>query len=405
MKTKLTALLILLLLAQLACRSSARQTDTPTQPPATVPEKYQALYDYLDQTLDADLATLRADPGAGRADTIFAAELIVANGNRGEDLLRPETLPAVTLYLDRLQAMGVRGVKNPIPYPLLKPDFPRSEEYLEFYRNVAKEIRAHDMTWTVQAGILFANLPFSPVAYDFSQLTFEQYKGEDRAMVETILRELQPDYLVLMGEPDTQANLTGLREFNDPQKGVELVNYLLDGLDRGATKICAGTGSWTPPEYARLLSEKTSLDCVSIHVYPVNPQFIQNALRMAQDARANGKSVIVPESWLYKTDQPGGGEDVAATADIFKLDAYSFWTPLDRKFIQMMADFAGKADVDFLSFFWSQFFFAYVDYAPSLDDASYSEIRERSNRAASEALARGELSPLGQFYQTLINGP
>ncbi len=405
MKIKPTFLLLFLLVVQLACRASARDaTATPqsSAAPVTVPATYQGLYDRLNQYLDEDLAAVKPDPAAGQRNTIFAAELIVANANRGEELLRPETIQAVTLFLDRLQALGVRGVKNPIPFPLLTPDFPRSQEYLEFYRSVGKEIRARGMTWTVQAGILFTNTPFSPIDYDFSQLTFEQYKREDRAMIETILRELQPDYLVIMGEPDTQANLTGWQEFNDPQKGLELVNHILDGLDRDQTKICAGTGSWTPPGYAQALSEQTSLDCISIHIYPVNPQFIQNALTMAENARVNDKSVIVPESWLYKVDQPGGGENVAATADIFKLDAFSFFAPLDQKFIQMMVDFADKAEVDFVSFFWSQFLFSYIDYQPGMENASYPSLNEKANLAAYKALSSGSFSSTGLYYQSLI---
>ena len=405
MKLKLTIALIVLLLAQLACRSSEpKTTEAPAPESTSIPAKYQSLYDALDRNLDADLALVQPDPGAGHHDTIFGAELIVANGNRGEALLEPSTLDGVKLYLDRLYAMGVRGVKNPIPYPLLAESFPRSQEYLEFYRSVGKEIRSRGMTWTVQAGIIFTNTPFSPIDFDFSQMTYEQYKQEDRAVVETILRELQPDYLSLMGESDTQANLTGMQEFNDPQKGVEFVNYILDGLDRGSTKICAGTGSWTPAAYAQALAEQTSLDCISIHVYPVNPQFIQNALAMAEYAHANGKSVIVPESWLYKIDQPDGGDNVAATADIFKLDAFSFFAPLDQKFFEMMVDFVDKAEVDFISFFWSQFLFSYADYSPALDNGSYETIRDTSNQASYQALLKGDLSPLGEYYRMLING-
>jgi hypothetical protein len=401
MKTKLTALLILLLVVQLACRASAQRSAATNT--AAVPEKYQGLYDHLNQNLDTDLAAVKPDPGAGHHATTFAAELIVADDNRGEDLLRPETLPAVKLYLDRLQAMGIRGVKNAIQFPFFTPSFPRYNEYLDFYRQVADEIQRRGMTWTIQASILFANTPFSPVTYDFSKLTFDSYKQQDRAMIETILREFKPDYLVVVAEPDTAAKLTGLREFNDAQKTVELVNYLLDGLDRGSSKICAGTGTWTPPSFTRLLDEQTKIDCVSIHIYPIDTQFIQNALTMANDAHANGKSVIVSEAWLYKTDQPGAGGSIASDADIFKLDNYSFWSPLDQKFIQLMADFADKTGVDFVSLFWSPFLFSYVDYSARLESAPYSEVRQQANSASFEALSRGELSPIGLYYQTLIN--
>jgi len=43
-------------------------------------------------------------------------------------------------------------------------------------------------------------------------------------MAHLVVRELHPDYLGLITEPDTQAKLTGLKELNQPQKLVELFN-------------------------------------------------------------------------------------------------------------------------------------------------------------------------------------
>ncbi len=404
----------------LACRLAAPQSfPPPSQTPAVpstpvplvslptvpaapdVPAAYQKAYDMLHTQIDEDLNLIGGS--ARHYPTTFAAELIVADDNRGPALLNPQTLPATAQYLDRLQSLGIKGVKSAIQFPLLTPSFPRYSEYLDFYKSVAQLIRQRGMTWTVQASILFANTPFSDVQYDFSGLTFGGFEAQDRLMVQTIIRQLKPDYLSIIAEPDTEATLTGLSELNDPSKGVELANYILKGLDRGSTRICAGTGSWTDPAYSRQLAGNTSIDCIAIHIYPVASRFIQNALTMASDAHANGKSVIVTEAWLYKVPAPSGGGSVAASPEAFKLDAFSFWYPLDEKFLELMGELADAAHADFLSLFWSPFLFSYITFAPGMQTIPYAQIRQSANAAASRALAAGEFSPTGLYLKTLID--
>src|SRR3990172_4829678 len=65
--------------------------------------------------------------------------------NIGEPLFREQTWPAVILNLDRLQQLGVRGVKVAVKYPVLIPSFPRSADYLEFYRRVGQEVRRRNL--------------------------------------------------------------------------------------------------------------------------------------------------------------------------------------------------------------------------------------------------------------------
>ncbi len=411
----------LMLLVSLACRATSPEAfPAPSQPPFStpaasvqaapspspqtpaVPTSYASTYTALNADLEADLSLIGTT--SARHPTTFAAELIVADDNRGTALLTPATLPATALYLDRLRALGIKGVKSAIQFPLLTPAFPRYSEYLDFSRAVGNLIRQRGMTWTIQASILFANTPFSEFTYDFSGLTFREFEAEDRAMIQTIITELKPDYLSILAEPDTAAKLTGLREFNDPAKGAELVNYVLSGLDRGSTRICAGTGSWTDPAYSRLLAETTKLDCVAIHIYPVQPRFIQNALTIASDARANGKAVIVSEAWLYKLVASPADADLAANTEAFKLDAFSFWAPLDQKFLDLMAAFSDAAQVDFLSVFWSPYLFSYVDYAPGMMALSYDQVRQQANAAAAQALSAGIFSPTGLHLKALIAG-
>lgn len=377
----------------------AAPTSEPSHP---VPPQYKQQYDHLSQVLDAadarfgDLARGRKHP------VIFSAELIPANSNVGAALLEPRTLEVTRLYLDRLVAMGVQGVRVTIAYPLLTPGFANSAGYLKFYKEVAQMARDRHLTFAVHASVIFANTPFTTLPVSYAGLTFDQFKGTYREHAATILRELHPDYLIIMGEPDTQAHLTGFKELNDPARLVEFIQYVLQGLDRGATKIAAGTGSWSPLTFDERIARATSVDAIGIHIYPVGEETLTRAYEAAQIAKRNGKRAIVDEMWLYKTMQPNGGSNVAATAQVFRLDGYSLWAPLDQKFIHMVANLAQATDIEFISSFWSNHFFAYLDYAPDLERATYAEFRQAVNAATFRSLQSGVLSPTGLFYRDLI---
>lgn len=89
-----------------------------------VPSEYQQLYSFLEANLNNFDTYLDSRDTGANYQVIFGAELLPANSNRGTDLLAPQTMQAVILYLDRLQDLGVQGVTIPIGYPLYTPDFP-----------------------------------------------------------------------------------------------------------------------------------------------------------------------------------------------------------------------------------------------------------------------------------------
>jgi hypothetical protein len=254
----------------------------------------------------------------------------------------------------------------------------------------------------VQVNVIFAGTPFSSVQVDFSHLTFSQFEQENLQMVQTVIDAMHPDYLILLYEPDTAANLTGLKELNDPQHVLAYIQYILNGTQAGSTRVGAGTGTWSPVTFVKLLAEQTKLDFISLHVYPIDQIFMQRALDMADLAHANGKAVVISEAWLYKTDMSGGGNNVAASTETFKRDAYSFWTPLDEQFLDLMTHVADRTQSDVLSFFWSSFFFGNVEYTPALDAASYQEVSRAVNQIANADLVADRFSPLGEYYHSLI---
>ncbi|MDE3090211.1 MAG: hypothetical protein KGJ80_12585, partial [Chloroflexota bacterium] len=319
---------------------------TPAPISAPVPPLFQSLYDELNAPLDAFDKSL--DVFSARYPVLFGAELLPANGNRGTALLEPQVLQGVRVNLDRLQSLGVQGVTVAVSYPLLTPDFPRSAEYLAFFKSVAAEVHQRGMKLDIENGPIFPP-PFSSLPVNYAGLTFDKLKVSKRQMVVTIVNEIQPDYLNLGAEPDTEAAIFGIRELNNPQRYADLINFILQDLNRGTTKIGAGSGSWGSVEMVKSLAANTSLDFIALHVYPVTGRALQTAAAMADLAHQYNKRVILDEAWLYKSFAGDPVTSVAANSEIFRRDTYSFWAPLDQKFLSVMAKLARTKNIEYVS--------------------------------------------------------
>jgi hypothetical protein len=306
-------------------------------------------------------------------------------------------MQAVSLYLDRLQELGVQGVTMPIGYPLYTPNFPHYQDYVKFYEQVVQEGRKRGMKIDVESAVIFANTEFSTLHVSYAGLTFDQFKTERKQMIASIVQDLRPDYLNLGAEPDTEYQLTGLKELNSPDKYTEYVNYVLDGLDRGSTKIGAGIGTWGNMQYVTDLASKTSLDSIHFHVYPITGNYLQNILSITAIAKQYGKRVVLDEAWLYKVDKPSPNS-VAASPEIFRRDVFSFWAPLDQKFIAVIVKSARVANIEYISPFWTQLFFGYVEYNSNTAQLPFKELSSMANQIASKNIIADQFTSTGQFY-------
>lgn len=367
------------------------------QASSDVPAEYQQLYSTLETSLDNYNAYLDSHSSGESYPVIFGVELLPANSNRGTDLLAPQTMQAVSLYLDRLQELGVQGVTMSIGYPLYTPNFPHYQDYVQFYKQVVQEVRKRGMKIDVESAVLFANTEFSTLNVNYTGLTFDQFKTERRQMIAAIVQDLKPDYLNLGAEPDTEYQLIGLKELNSPEKYTEYISYVLTGLDRGSTKIGAGIGTWGNMEYVNSLASKTSLDSIHIHVYPINGNYLQNILAITAIAKQYGKRAVLDEAWLYKVDKPSPN-GVAASGEIFRRDVFSFWAPLDQKFLAVIVKSARIANIEYISPFWTQLFFGYVDYSSNTASLSYKELSSLVNQAASKNILADQFTSPGEFY-------
>jgi hypothetical protein len=367
-----------------------------------VPARYSALYSGLGRILDeqtrVEAAGAASKPGAA---PVLCTDLLAANSNRGEGLLAPETQRGVVVSLDAFRDLGVGCVKFALQYPLLRPDFPRRDGYVAFYRQVVAEAHKRGLKVMPHVSVIFADTPFSPMTGLYRGLTLDQFKREYRDMVMLIARELKPDYLDLLTEPDTHARLTGLRELVQPDVIAGIVQNALRGWDHSGMLCGAGLGTWSSTDFARAFAKIPELDFIAIYVYPINARFLDNARQMARIARAAGKQAFIDEAWLYKTERAGVADNVAASSDAFRRDVFSFWEPLDRTFMTLMFDLARHEQVAVLSFYWSSFFFGNLDYTLELDSLPYQGLMSRLNQKASAAMRAKSPNALGEHFRSL----
>jgi hypothetical protein len=385
--------------------SSPVATATAEQPlpeTAPVPEEYQALYASLEESLNSFQNYLGEHWDGSTGSTVFAAELLVANGNRGDALLQPATMVSVSLYLDRLQELGVQGVTVAISFPLLSPNFPRSAEYLRFFQEVAQEVHRRGLKLLVETGPVFPDPEYSGVQVDFSGFTTESYFQAKREQLLLIASEVRPDYLSISGEPTTEQMLTGL-SFS-PAEYAAFAQETADAIDRSTgILVGAGAGTWEDPAYIRAFIADTSLDFINMHVYPLrsaSADYLLRAVDVAELAKASSKKLVMGESWLYKVSPSDVGKPYQ---EIFPRDVFSFWEPLDISFIEAIAGLAHYQGFEYISLFWANYFFSYLDYNETPKNLSPVELMNRANEAASRSILAGTFSGTGQAFQQLLS--
>ncbi|HET7010498.1 MAG TPA: hypothetical protein VFI11_06955 [Anaerolineales bacterium] len=403
-------LLAISLAATLACgRATPFPTATLEDSTATravesapVPSDYQPIYESLSEALavwEARLADM--EPVAG--NTVFGAELPVANGNRGAALLQPATMDGVRVYLDRLQELGVGGVSVAISDPLLWPDYPEADAYAAFFADVADEVRARDMKLLGETGPAFSGTAFSSITFNWESVTLEEYWENRRAQLVRIAREVRPDYLSIGSEPGTEMMLTGFSFSVDEH--LAFVREASEAVGQTAgVLVGSGSGTWENPEYARRLANEPSLDFIGLHIYPLSNgihDYLQRAADAAEVARAAGKRIVLGETWLYKAtpEELRRGMDYS---EIYARDAYRFWEPLDVRYVRLIAGLSRAWGIEYASFFWSGFFFDYLDYDESLPRLGLPALLQRLNREQADSIAAGSWSGTGRAYQEAI---
>ena len=367
--------------------------------PAKVPEAYRAVYRELESELSLLNPILAAPWGRKTGATAFGVELLVANRNRGEDLLNEQVLQASALTLDRLKQIGVKSVSLSIQYPILTHSFPETPAYREFYRQVAAEVRQRGLLLVVEMGTMSRAPEVSRVPVDYSGLTREHFNAGLREMAAAVIADIHPDYLTVLSEPDTQARNTGLA-FSASQFAAT-VKSALTGLDPGSTWLGAGAGTWLALDYFKALADIPALNYLDLHIYPIQHGFASaRVLKATEAAKARGKRVSIGNTWLYKISNREFGRTNPVEA--FARDAYSFWQPLDERFVATVLNLAHAIQAEFCAFSGMDLLYAYVDYTPETSRLAPAQLMQVSRAAAAEKILAGTLSGTGERFKDLI---
>ena len=144
------------------------------------------------------------------------------------------------------------------------------------------------------------------------------------------------------------------------------------------------------------------VDYLDTHTYPVGRTQGANAVAVATIARRAGKPLVADEVWLYKTADLGIGG--GAPEQVFRQDMFSFWEPLDARFLAATATWARRAGAAYVSAFWSWQFFTYLTWTPTLDLAPYPQLTSAFGRTVTRALAGGATTAPGKQWSRDLHG-
>jgi hypothetical protein len=261
-------------------------------------------------------------------------------------------------------------------------------------------------TVDIEAQVLFANTPYSPLAFDWSNLSYSQYVINHIAQDNLICSQIKPDILEIGVEADTEANLTGYSQLDTPSGWTSYINQLLDGINKNGVKLAAGAGDWlpNPTQWIQGFVNNPNLDFISTHSYPIVSPFLSNLISLGQFAQENGKRLVLDEEWCTKILQPvnegggaGYGGPVATQQDVF-----SYWIPIDIEYQQLMAKFCQIYPCEYLSpFDGDYYFFAYLTWTPQLDTQTFFQLHSTLNPIVFQNMESYTVSPTGEAYSAL----
>ncbi len=381
---------------------------------APVPPEYQDLYSLLQRNLSYFDSKLSGGDSAYPVN--FGAELYA--GDAAGRLLEPGYYDTfVTAYLDQLQALNVKAVKVAIGFPILYRPFHESfrakpgeyEKYLAIYKRLATDIHRRGLKMIAHSQLIHPEKDQLGVGRFFTSLNFNDYQAGRSAVIQTIARELRPDYLIIQTEPSTEFRDTKKQEISDLAGDMAMLNRILSDLRAAnlhTTIVGAGIGTWQPKfaDWLNALVHIRDLDLLDIHIYPIahrgQVSLMTRIIDMADAARAAGKKVGMSEAWLYK-QRDGEMRGRVSSTEIYARDSYSFWAPLDQEFMRLIVKFARAKRLEYVSFFNDKYFFTNLDY-DQVTNTKGRALEQLSNQSLQQALKTHKFTDTGLYYKKLI---
>jgi fibronectin type 3 domain-containing protein len=382
------------------------------QTPPPIPAAFQDLYTELDNYLDSFNTTLGSP---STYPVLYTGTLTTANGNAGSKVLGSDYLTGVQLELQGLKAMGFQAIMIELPFPVLYQPFYTSlgdeaeyQQFVSFYTQVASMIRAEGMKLVIENDSLFATGIWNNwnVAPFYATLDWTEYQQARAQTAIEVAQVMQPDYLVLMEEPDTESQNSGQSNVNTVSGATDMVSLMLTSLKQaGITgiQLGAGMGSWYP-QYLALTQSLAALplNFIDMHVYLINDGYLNDAVTIASTAAAAGKPVTMTECWLYKVLD--SELDVLDYNTIWPRNTFTFWEPLDTDFLSTMQKLGNYSHMHFLAPFYSYYFRANLPYDLSTEAMSSSQIMTLEGQQATTAMEQAAFTSTGvDFYKSIVS--
>jgi len=380
------------------------------QAPA-VPALYQDLYNTLTTQIAGFDAAVKAGWNGSSYPYLNAPQLAAAGSDQYTKLLGQNFYTyAVIPQLDELKALGANAVTSHIDFPTFYQPFytyighpEQYQQFVSFYQQLAQDVRARGMKLVLEAslGMALAGNQFSVFQPYLQSLSWSEYVTGRAANALAVAQLIQPDYMTVLGEPDTEATSSGQTNLNNLTDVIQLVQQILTTLQHAGVKnvqIGAGAGTWTK-NYMQYVQAFASmpLNYVDMHIYPINKTFFTAALTAADAIHAAGKQVGMSECWNFKIRDSELG--VLSYATVMGRDPFSFWEPIDISFLQAIVNFAKYKQLAFISPFWVHYFFAYLDYN-TYGSMPVNTILTDSDTAGSNAVLAGSFTATGHAWET-----
>lgn len=364
--------------------------------------------------------TVSSQWSGAKAPTAFGTELLAANDNIGlSGILAPDALTKVQSELDGLSGLGVQFVTVAVSFPILYQPFYTynndPQDYasvLAFYQGVMAAIRAHNMKVLIESFVVFpdlvTDLPLSAYYSSLSTAQFDTARGQNALNVAQLL---QPDWMNLGSEPDTESELLGLSAEYTPQQWATEISTIMTVLRGGGINgkplVGAGCGAWQQDgsAYVQALLP-TGIDYLDLHSFSVNMGYLNDAQTYLSMAIAAGKGTAISEAWDHKlTNAQLAGLSEFGIINLFAkvepYNAYSFWDAQDAEFLGELINLGYLNHLLYVSPFESELFLANLDYSQT-STLTGAELTDQEITAEAAALSSGTHTPLGLWYAAAI---
>ena len=305
-----------------------------------------------------------------------------------------------------------------------------TQDFLDYYADVGNEIRSRDMNVLLGHSNMFPSAAavspegyYNEIKHDDPKVRFlEERTAELSSFIEALALG-KDDYITVLEEPDlNNANFGELLEgglLYEDEEWIEYVDSVVGSVgEEFDGQLGAGLGTWSDGYLVEPFARSEALDYIDFHVYQMETRNdagelinnYQNLVDWIDAVRAidPSKRVTIGESWLYKVDPDEQAAIEADYVQVFSRDVYSFWEPLDQRWLEVFYKVVHSKELSVWLPYWTTYFFKYVEYDDPAatafrEDEDYrglSEYASQSISGAVEAYVAGEggLTGTGDTY-------